>query len=45
MTNKSDADDRAIDSLIKRLRRKFTETERTFDMIETIHGVGYRLRE
>ena len=40
-----DADDRAIDSLIKRVRRKFTQTDGRFDMIETIYGVGYRFRE
>ena len=39
------ADDRAIDSLIKRVRRKFTQTDDAFDMIETIYGVGYRFRE
>jgi len=38
-------DDRTIDSHIKRLRRKFTQTDDTFDMIETIFGMGYRFRE
>ncbi|MGC6485806.1 MAG: response regulator transcription factor [Candidatus Puniceispirillales bacterium] len=35
-------DDRTIDSHIKRLRRKFRETDNTFDAIETLYGVGYK---
>lgn len=35
-------DDRTIDSHIKRLRRKFRETDREFDSIETLYGVGYK---
>ena len=35
-------DDRTIDSHIKRLRRKFRETDRQFDSIETLYGVGYK---
>jgi two-component system, OmpR family, response regulator ChvI len=38
-------DDRTIDSHIKRLRKKFRESDETFDMIETLYGVGYRFRE
>jgi two-component system, OmpR family, response regulator ChvI len=38
-------DDRTIDSHIKRLRRKFKEVEGSFDMIETLYGVGYRFKE
>jgi two-component system response regulator ChvI len=35
-------DDRTIDSHIKRLRRKFRETDSEFSAIETLYGVGYR---
>ncbi len=38
-------DDRTIDSHIKRLREKFKQVEDSFDMIETLRGVGYRYRE
>jgi len=38
-------DDRTIDSHIKRLRKKFRMVDGTFDMIETLYGVGYRFRE
>ena len=38
-------DDRTIDSHIKRLRKKFKQTDDSFDMIETLYGVGYRFRE
>jgi two-component system, OmpR family, response regulator ChvI len=38
-------DDRTIDSHIKRLRRKFKDTDDSFDMIDTIYGMGYRLKE
>lgn len=38
-------DDRTIDSHIKRLRKKFKAVDDTFDMIETLYGVGYRFRE
>ena len=37
--------DRTIDSHIKRLRKKFTQTDSSFDMIETLYGVGYRFKE
>lgn len=38
-------DDRTIDSHIKRLRKKFKVEDESFDMIETLYGVGYRFRE
>lgn len=38
-------DDRTIDSHIKRLRKKFRKTDKTFDGIETLYGVGYKYKE
>ena len=38
-------DDRTIDSHIKRMRRKFRETDADFKAIETLYGVGYRFAE
>ena len=38
-------DDRTIDSHIKRLRKKFRDADKEFDMIETLYGVGYRFKE
>ena len=38
-------DDRTIDSHIKRLRKKFRETDTDFNEIETLYGVGYRYKE
>ena len=38
-------DDRTIDSHIKRLRKKFKAEDDSFDMIETLYGVGYRFKE
>jgi two-component system response regulator ChvI len=38
-------DYRTIDSHIKRLRKKFRQFDESCDPIETIYGVGYRLRE
>jgi two-component system response regulator ChvI len=38
-------DDRTIDSHIKRLRKKFKVVDSSFDMIETLYGVGYRFKE
>src|SRR5207253_10192851 len=38
-------DDRTIDSHIKRLRKKFKSVDNDFDMIETLYGGGYRLKE
>jgi two-component system response regulator ChvI len=38
-------EDRTIDSHIKRLRKKFKQVDVSFDLIETIYGVGYRLKE
>ena len=37
-------DDRTIDSHIKRLRRKFRQTDPNFDHIETLYGIGYRYK-
>jgi two-component system response regulator ChvI len=38
-------EDRTIDSHVKRLRKKFRQVDASCDMIETIYGVGYRLKE
>jgi len=38
-------DDRTIDSHIKRLRKKFKAVDSSFDVIETLYGVGYRFKE
>jgi len=38
-------DDRTIDSHIKRLRKKFKSVDTSFDVIETLYGVGYRFKE
>ena len=38
-------DDRTIDSHIKRVRKKFRVVDGSFDMIDTLYGVGYRFRE
>jgi len=38
-------DDRTIDSHIKRLRKKFRKTDKSFDGIETLYGVGYKYKE
>jgi two-component system response regulator ChvI len=35
-------DDRTIDSHIKRIRKKFRVTDKDFDSIETLYGVGYK---
>jgi two-component system response regulator ChvI len=37
--------DRTIDSHIKRLRRKLADADPDWDGIETVYGLGYRLRE
>ena len=37
--------ERTIDSHVKRLRRKFTDLDESFDAIDTVYGVGYRYRE
>jgi two-component system, OmpR family, response regulator ChvI len=37
--------DRTIDSHIKRLRIKFKQVDASFDRIEALYGVGYRLKE
>ena len=38
-------DDRTIDSHIKRIRRKFKNIDKSFDLIETLYGVGYKYRD
>ena len=38
-------DDRTIDSHVKRLRKKFRAVDSDFDLIETLYGVGYRIKE
>ena len=38
-------DERIVDSHIKRLRRKLKAIDETFDMIETLYGVGYLFKE
>jgi two-component system response regulator ChvI len=38
-------DDRTIDSHIKRLRKKFKQTDGEFAQIETLYGVGYRYKD
>jgi two-component system response regulator ChvI len=38
-------DDRTIDSHVKRLRKKFKQADNSFDMIDTLYGVGYRFKE
>ena len=38
-------DDRTIDSHIKRLRKNFIAVDDSFDMVDTLYGVGYRFRE
>jgi two-component system response regulator ChvI len=30
---------------LKRMRKKFNQTDASFDMIETLYGVGYRFKE
>ena len=37
--------DRTVDCHIKRIRRKLADADASFDGIETIYGLGYRLRE
>jgi two-component system, OmpR family, response regulator ChvI len=37
-------DERTIDSVVKRLRRKLRAVDERCDLIETLYGVGYRLR-
>jgi two-component system response regulator ChvI len=38
-------DDRTIDSHMKRLRKKFKAQDTNFDMIQTVYGIGYSLKE
>jgi two-component system response regulator ChvI len=36
--------DRTVDTFIRRIRKKLTELDASFDGIETVFGVGYRFR-
>lgn len=36
--------DRTVDTFIRRIRKKLTESDPAFDQIETVFGVGYRYR-
>jgi two-component system response regulator ChvI len=38
-------DDRTIDSHVKRVRKKFRDTDDSFNQIETLYGIGYRYKE
>ena len=38
-------DDRTIDSHIKRMRKKLKVADPKFSQIETIYGIGYKIRE
>jgi two-component system, OmpR family, response regulator ChvI len=38
-------EDRTIDCHIKRLRKKFKQADDSCELIETIYGIGYRLKE
>jgi two-component system, OmpR family, response regulator ChvI len=38
-------DNRTIDSHVKGLRKKFKLADDSFDMIDTLYGVGYRFKE
>ena len=38
-------DDRTIDSHVKRVRKKFRDTDDDFQQIETLYGIGYRYKE
>jgi two-component system response regulator ChvI len=38
-------DDRTIDSHVKRVRKKFKKVDDSFEMIDTLYGMGYRFKE
>jgi two-component system OmpR family response regulator len=38
-------DDSTITSHVKRIRRKFQETDPAFDAVDTVYGMGYRWKE
>lgn len=38
-------DDRAIDSFVKRIRANFRNVDKSFNMIKTVYGGGYRIPE
>jgi two-component system OmpR family response regulator len=35
-------DDQTITSHVKRIRRKFKESDESFDKLDTVYGAGYR---
>jgi len=43
--DETSVNERNVDAYIKRLRKKLTALDETFDMIETVYGVGYRFKE
>ncbi len=43
--DETSVNERTVDAYIKRLRKKLTALDETFDMIETVYGVGYRFKE
>jgi two-component system response regulator ChvI len=42
---RNDIDDRAVDVHIKRIRKKLRVVDNSFDMIEALRGIGYRVKE
>jgi two-component system response regulator ChvI len=38
-------DDRTVDSHIKRIRKKFKDSDAAFDEIETVYGIGYKYKD
>ena len=38
-------EERTIDSHMKRLRKKFKAHDADFDMIQTVYGIGYSIKE
>ena len=43
--DKWDKTDRVVDTMIKRVRRRFQEVDPDFSMIQTIYGIGYFWKE
>ncbi len=39
------ATDRVIDTHVKRIRQKIRERDPDLEIVETVHGVGYRIKE
>jgi two-component system response regulator ChvI len=42
---RNDIDDRAVDVHIKRIRKKLRVVDNSFDMIEALRGLGYRVKQ